>query len=282
LLLTVNTEQELQLWVGNMELGVLSITPFLLLLTAGLCFLLDGQSSMKWSQYKYFGLWERKVLRDMSTLAFLLINLVVIECDDSGTAAVFLWMCVLVATCCFPPIVLTILGLASGIAEPNPHQIVGAGRSACVVLFALRHAAVAAFLGIAPAVDGAILSQLLRRSLTCVVRYDLVPVSDGIWSSLSSAFLFGFLGIRFAMWAVESQFETLPWLTIIATVAFLLINFIVHQMTRLGITIGILVYREGRCNVLPNQLGVRNSFSLSGTLSFCMWCSLLLVLAVTF
>ncbi|KAI2491029.1 hypothetical protein MHU86_23535 [Fragilaria crotonensis] len=282
LLLTVNTEQDPQLWVGNMELGVLSITPFLLLLTAGLCFLLDGQSSMKWSTYKYFGLWERKVLRDMSTLAFLLINLVVVECDDSGSAAVFLWMCVLVATCCFPPIILTILGLAGGIAEPNPHQIVGAGRSACVVLFALRHAAVAAFLGIAPAIDGAILSQLLRRSFTFVVRYDLVPVSDGIWSSLSSAYLFGFLGVRFAIWAVESQFDTLPMLTIIATVAFLLVNFIVHQMTRLGITIGILVYREGRGNVLPNQLGVRNAFSLSGTLSFCMWCSILLVLAVTF
>ncbi|KAI2491736.1 Zinc carboxypeptidase [Fragilaria crotonensis] len=56
LLLTVNTEQDPQLWVGNMELGVLSITPFLLLLTAGLCFLLDGQSSMKWSTYKYFGI----------------------------------------------------------------------------------------------------------------------------------------------------------------------------------------------------------------------------------
>lgn len=265
-----------------MELGVLSITPFLLLLTAGLCFLLDGQSSMKWSHYKYFGLWERKVLRDLATLAFMLINVVVIECDDSGSAALFLWMCVLVTTCCFPPIILTTLGLASGIAEPNPHQIVSAGRSACVLLFALRHAAVASFLGIAPALDAAILSQLLRRNLTFVVRYDLVPVSDGIWSSLSSNYMYAFLGCRCAMWFIESRLGALPWLTVIATVSLLVVNFLVHQMTRLGITIGILVYREGRSNVLPNQLGVRNAFTFAGTLSFCIWSSLLLVLAVTF
>ena len=265
-----------------MELGVLSITPFLLLLTTGLCFLMDGQSSMTWSQYKYFGLWERKVLRDLATIAMLLINVGVIECDDAGAAAVFLWMCVLTATCCFPPIVLTVLGLASGISEPNPHQIFCAGRSVSVILFSLRYAAVAAFLGGFAAIDGAIIVQLLRRNLTFVVRYDLVPVSDGIWSSIGSEYLTGFLAVRFSMWAIDTRFEEVPWLTIFASVAFPLINFLIHQMTLLGIKIGMLVFREGRSNLLPNQLGVRNAFSVYGTLAFCIWSSLLLVLAVTF
>lgn len=265
-----------------MELGVLSITPFLLLLTTGLCFLMDGQSSIQWSQYKYFGLWERKVLRDLATIAMLLINVGVIECDDAGAAAVFLWMCVLMATCCFPPIVLTVLGLASGISEPNPHQIFSAGRSVSVILFSLRYAAIVAFLGAFAAIDGAILVQLLRRNLTFVVRYDLVPVSDGIWSSIRSEYLTGFLAVRFSMWAIDTRFEEIPWLTIFATAAFALINFIMHQMTVLGIKVGMLVFREGRSNLMPNQLGVRNAFSVYGTLAFCIWSSLLLVLAVTF
>ena len=270
------------MFADNMELGMLSVTPFLLLLTAGICFLIDGQSSMKWSSYKYFGMWDRKVMRDMATIAVLVINLVVIECDEAGMAAVFLWLCVITATCCFPPIILTILGSASGIPEPNPHQIFSAGRGATVVLFALRHSAVAAFLGILPAVDAAILMQLLRRNLTFVVRYDLVPVSDGIWTSIGSEFLIGFLVVRISMWAIETRFEDVPWLTIIASLAFPLINFLVHQLTLVGIKIGTLVYREGRSNVLPNQSGVRNAFSVYGTLAFCAWSSILLLLAVTF
>ena len=284
LLLTLHSDQDLNVWMGNMELGVLSITPFLLLATAILSLLLDGQSSVKWSQTvrSRFGRWERKVLRDILTIAFLLLNIVVIECDGAGSAALFLWMSVLVSSCCFPPIILTILGLASGISAPNPHQIVSSARTAPVVHFALRHAAIAGFLGVGPLVDCVIVSQLLRRNLSILVRYDLVPVSDGIWSSISSEYLVGFAGIRTALWALESQARVIPWLTIISIVAFLVINFVVHQLTVLGISIGSLVFREGRSNVLPNQLGVRNTCSVSGTLAFCIWASLLMVLAVTF
>lgn len=265
-----------------MELGVLSMTPFFLLLTVGLCFLLDGSSSFKWSNYKYFGTWERTVLRDMATLALFVINIVIIETDDAGIGAVLFWLCVLCATCFFPPIVLTVLGAASGIPEPNPHQIFSAGRDASVVLFALRHAAIAGFLGFLPAIDAAIVGQLLRRNMMIVVRYDLVPVSDGIWSSIGSEFLTGFLGIRFSMWAIDTRFDEVPWITIIASIAYPLVNFLVHQLTLLGIKIGTLVFREGRANVLPSKLGVRNAFSVYGTVAFCLWSSMLMFLIAAF
>jgi hypothetical protein len=267
-----------------MELGALSITPFLLLITATLCFLLDGLSSTSWSLYRYFGLWERKILRDLATLSFLLINLIVIECDDAGSASVFLWMCVFLATCCFPPVVLTILGLASGTSEPNPHQIFMSGRSTCVVLFTLRHAAVAAFIGVIPAIDGAIAIQLLRRTFTRVIRYDLVPVSDGLYSSIRTVYLLAIVVARIAMVKMETPIPnpTTPGLTMLASVAFLIINFTMHQLTQFGIMIGRMSFQEGRANLLPNQSGVRNTFSVTGTLAFALWSTILLVLAVTF
>jgi hypothetical protein len=281
-MLTLNVEQDLQLFVDNMELGMLSITPFLLMLSVGLCSLLDGESSFKWSTFKYIGKWKRTILRDMATLALFVINIVIIETDDAGLAAVCFWLFVVSATCFFPPIILTILGSASGISEPNPHQVFSAGRDAPVVLFALRHAAISGFLGFLPGIDAAIIGQLLRRHLLLVVRHDLVPVSDGIWSSIGSEYLLGFMGIRFAMWAIETRFDEMPWITLISTVAYLLVNFLFHQLTLLGIRIGTLVFREGRANVLPSKLGVRNAFSVYGTVSFCLWSSMLMFLAATF
>lgn len=220
----------------------------------------------------------------MATLGLLAINVVIIEADDAGVAAVFLWLTVTTATCFFPPILLTILGSAGGVAEPTQHQVFDAGRSARIVLFTLQHGAMIGFLGLSSWIDAVLIFQIVCRTLpTLVARYNIAPISDGFWCNIGTEFLAGFLGIRFSMWAIETRLEQIPWLTIVlASLVYPLMNFLQFQMTLIGIKVGSLVFREGRANVLPSQLGVRNAFSVYGTLSYCIWGTMLLMVAVTF
>ena len=282
MLLSLNFQQDLRLFVDHMELGLLSITPLCLMLTVALCLVIDGQSSLMWSSYRYARI-ERKVMRDMTTIILIAINLIIIECDDAGITAVFLWMVVMMSTCFFPPFVLTVLLMAGGLSyEPISHHILSSGRDASVVIFALRHAALASFLGYQPALDAALIMQLARRNFVFVTVYELVPTADGVWCNFGSEFILGFLILRFSMWAIETKLEEIPWLTIVATIVFPIMNFLVQHITRVGIQVGTLVFKEGRANVLAGQMGVRSAVSIYGTMIFSIWATLMLLLIVTF
>lgn len=259
------------------------MTPAIVLLTTATCFLLDGRSALQWTHHKLLrGRIERPILCDMATSGLLAINVVMIEADDAGIVAVFLWLTVLTATCFFPPILLTILGSAGGIAEPTPMQVFDSGRSARIVLFTLQHGAMIGFLGLSPWIDAVLIFQLVCRALPVfVVKHNFKPNFPGIWDKLGTEYLTGFLAIRFSMWAIETKLEEIPWLTLITTLVYPLLNFLQYQLTFLGTKIGSLIFREGRANLLPSQLGVRSAFSVYGTLSYCIWGTMLLLVAAT-
>eukprot|EP00547_Thalassionema_nitzschioides_P011560 CAMPEP_0194256030 /NCGR_PEP_ID=MMETSP0158-20130606/35840_1 /TAXON_ID=33649 /ORGANISM="Thalassionema nitzschioides, Strain L26-B" /LENGTH=664 /DNA_ID=CAMNT_0038994577 /DNA_START=17 /DNA_END=2008 /DNA_ORIENTATION=+ len=199
LLLSLNFEEDIQLAADQIVLGVLSFIPFLLLVLTSSSLIIDGKSSLKWSTFKVWK-YDRKLIRDIATISLLTANILVIDYDGGEFSAVFLWIIVMLATVFFPPMILTILGLASGISEPTPLQVFCAGRCAVVISFALRHAALVGFIGLSPALDAALLLQLIRRNVTLAVRYDMVPIGDGIWSTLSNEALYGILATRFSIW----------------------------------------------------------------------------------
>lgn len=281
LLLSLNFDEDIQLAADQIVLGMFSFIPFLLLLLTGFCLIIDGKSSLKWSIFKVLK-FDRELLRDIATISLITANVVVIECDDVGFAAVFLWLVTMLATIFFPPVILTILGHASGISEPTPMQIFCAGRCALIVSFSLRHAALVGFMGLSPSLDAALLLQLIRRNMTFASRYELVPISDGIWSTCSNEALYIILATRLSIWVFQTQLQEIPILTILATFFLLIINFLFHNLTLFGIRTGSVVFGEGRKSVVPGHLGAHNCFSVNGAISFVCWLSMLLLLAVAF
>jgi len=284
LMISINFTDGLHLAADQMLLGIFSIIPFILLIASVSCLLMDGQSSLKWNSVK-IGKFDRKIMRDIITMALLTANVVVIECDNSdyaASSAVFLWIVTVTATIFFPPVILTVLGLASGISEPNPHQIFCAGRCAVVVSFVLRHAALVGFIGLSPAIDAVLLLQLARKNITFVVCHNLVPYNDGIWSMLGNDALLILLAGRFSIWVLQTQLQEIPVLPILATTFLLVINYVFQSLTHLGIMMGSIVFLEGRKNILPGHMNIRSAFSVNGTTVFLLWSTLLLILAVTF
>lgn len=276
--MSVGNEEQ---YVGDMEWGILAITSFLLVVTLILCMFIDRQSAMAWTSYQLFS-FESQIMRHLTLVSWWLIHFVIIECDEAAGKAFFVWLLVALTSTVFPPFITTFLGMSNDLPAPEGDQILKSCRCCPTALFALRYGICSALLGILPAIDGALILRLLSsNSMFMFLRnHNIVPEDDGLWSSIPTELVTGYLGIRMSMWA--TGFESLPVESAIALFFLPLINYTVHSTTALGTSLGTYISLDARTDLLPNQAGVRKDFSPVGMGVFWTYVTMLGIIGVSY
>jgi len=242
-----------------------------------LCALADTGSDIEWARRTVWSI-ERPFLKDVVSLALVVLYMMEIDFDGGGVAAVYIWSMSCIATCFYAAMATTILSAQARAGALTFGQILESAKVNQAMVFGLRYGLVGGVAGILPMVDAAVFWSGLAEKLPWIARWNLVlKEEDSIQSLVKPSALPWYLMLRIALWVRDwNQSHALPMNVMGALVLLPVINCVVVTLVNLGITLGTLIAERAQAQLQPNARGgIRVCPCEIGCLCTIVWVSLL-------